>query len=122
MPEQCFLATPLNTGLLFIAGLTAIIETPLFWLCGYRRARQYMWFAAVNVISNILLNEYLSTLQDIETYNAVILPAELLVVLLEFFLCLYTVDGKYGRLLLTVLFTNAFSYLLGVLLADVLYF
>ena len=121
MPKSGFLDTPLNAGLLFIAGLTAIIETPLFWLCGYRRPRQYMWFAAVNVISNILLNEYLSTLQDLETYNAAIVPAELLVAALEFFLCLYIVDGKYGRLLLTVLFTNACSYLFGILLADFLF-
>ena len=44
--------------LLDAALATAAIETPIFWLCGYRRAAEWRWFFVVNIVSNLLLNEF----------------------------------------------------------------
>ena len=104
----------LQADLLTYALMTVLIEVPLFFLCDYRRVGDCFYFAGVNVITNLLLNEFLSTI-DAELYWQVILPAEVIVVLLEFALCSYRfADGK--KLFKTLCFTNATSFLIGLLL------
>ena len=44
---------------LLVALLTVLIEVPLFFFCGYRKPKELASFAVVNIISNLLLNEFL---------------------------------------------------------------
>lgn len=102
--------------LLDAALATAVIETPIFWLCGYRRAAEWTWFFVVNIVSNLLLNECLAELPWTLPYAAAVLLGEVFVVLLEYALCGYTVREKGGkRLFRVLLLTNAVSFLAGVI-------
>ena len=44
---------------LTVALLTVLIEVPVFYFCGYRKPKELAGFAIVNIISNLLLNEFL---------------------------------------------------------------
>lgn len=103
-----------GADLLEIAALTVLIEVPLFYLCGYRRLGDCLYFAAANIVSNMLLNEFL-TATDAALYWRIILPCEVVVVLLEFVLCTYRFEAR-KRLLGVLIFTNATSFLIGLLL------
>ncbi len=95
---------------------TAVIETPLFWLCGFRRLRESAWFFLVNLISNLLLNEFLGENLDTVSDSVAVLLGELLVLALEFALCDYVIKEKErGKLLRVLLLTNTVSFLTGVL-------
>ncbi|MBP5200387.1 MAG: hypothetical protein J6Z82_07035 [Schwartzia sp.] len=94
---------------------TAVIETPLFWLCGYRRSAEAAWFFVVNLVSNLLLNEFLAGTPRAFPYPAAMLLGEIFVVLLEFALCGYMVRGKGAKLFRVLLLTNAISFLAGIL-------
>ena len=48
MPE----GSALLQGMLLPMLLTVLIETPLFFACGFRRPRQLLWFAAVNAMTS----------------------------------------------------------------------
>ena len=102
--------------LLDAALATAVIETPLFWLCGYRRAAEWTWFFAVNIVSNLLLNEFLAETPRNFPYTAAVLFGEIFVVFLEYALCGYAVRDKGGaRLFRVLLLTNAVSFAAGVI-------
>ena len=93
---------------------TAVIETPIFWLCGYRRRAEVAWFFVVNIVSNLLLNEFIDATPRDFPYPAAVLLGEIFVVLLEFALCDYVVRENRGRLFRVLLLTNAASFLAGV--------
>ena len=101
---------------LWAASATVLIETPLFCLLGYRRLRDCLCFAGINVVSNLLLNESLSELwcygEDLFVSGLVL--GELLVLLLEFALCRLVVRGSGRRLFLVLLATNLASLLCGL--------
>ena len=99
--------------LLQYALLTVMIEVPLFYLCGYRRLRDCFYFAVVNIVTNLLLNEFLE-LTDAALYWQIIFPCEIVVVLLEFILCSYLFAERRGKLLGVIIFTNAASFLTGL--------
>ena len=102
--------------LLDAALATAVIETPIFWLCGYRRAAEWTWFFVVNIVSNLLLNEFLSETPRTFPYAAAVLLGEIFVVFLEYALCGYAVRDKGGaRLFRVLLLTNAVSFAVGVI-------
>ena len=101
--------------LLDAALATAAIETPIFWLCGYRRAAEWRWFFVVNIVSNLLLNEFLAETPQTFPYAAAVLLGEVFVVLLEYALCGYAVREKGARLFRALIVTNAASFLAGVL-------
>ena len=102
--------------LLDAALATAVIETPIFWLCGYRRAAEWTWFFAVNIVSNLLLNEFLAETPRNFPYAAAVLLGEVFVVLLEYALCGYAVREKGGkRLFRVLLLTNAASFVAGLI-------
>ena len=68
--------------------LTVLIEVPLFFFCGYRRPKELAGFAVVNIVSNLLLNEFLE--QDpFAWYWMSVVLGEITVILLEFCLCCY---------------------------------
>ena len=95
---------------------TAAVETPIFWLCGYRRRAELLWFAVVNLISNLLLNEFLMEVSLSLAYEMSVGLGEVFVVLLEFALCEYAVREKRGvQLFRVLLLTNAASFLAGIL-------
>lgn len=115
--------TALLTALVFwrptllLAALgTVVIETPLFWLLGYRRWRECLGFAGINIVSNLLLNESLSALPPTAHIPAAIAVGELLVLALEFTLCRRMVRGSSARLLKVLTITNATSLLCGLVL------
>ena len=99
--------------LLQYALLTVMIEVPLFYLCGYRQFVDCLYFAVVNVVTNLLLNEFLLT-TDAEFYWQIVLACEVVVVMLEFVLCTYRISDNRRKLLATITFTNAASFLTGL--------
>lgn len=104
----------INDDLIIYALATALIEVPLFFLCGYRRLKDLILFAAVNLISNLLLNDFLSAIaQD----WLIIFFAELTVLALEFVLCSYWIKPSL-KLLKILIFTNAASFFCGVIFFD----
>ncbi len=101
--------------LLDAALATAVIETPIFWFCGYRRCVEDAWFFVVNIVSNLLLNEFIDATPIVLPYPCAVFLGEIFVVLLEFALCSYVVEEKKGANLSRVLLlTNAASFLAGV--------
>ena len=96
--------------------LTAAIETPVFWLCGYRRAFQCLCFAGVNIVTNLLLNEGLASQAGLGHYEQAVAVGEALVLAAEFALARCFTQGSAGRLFLTVAATNLASFLAGIVL------
>ncbi len=101
-----------NEDILIFALITAAIEVPIFFLCGYRRAKDLIYFAAVNVVSNLLLNDFL---QGVETDLPIIFAGEIFVVVLEFVLCSYWIKSARRKLLKVLILTNATSFFIGVI-------
>lgn len=102
----------LDSDLLTLAIWTILIEVPLFYFCGYREKRQLLYFAGVNLVSNLLLNGFLETVDD--SYELAVLAGEVAVVLLEFCLCCYFVKENRKKLFRTVVLTNIVSCLAGI--------
>ncbi len=111
--DMDFLADPVSLEAAF---WTIVIETPLFFLAGFRRASDCLWFALVNFISNRLLNSALAAVTASPNYLVWVLVGECLVVALEFTLCRqFLPDAPGPRLLRVLLMTNAASFLAGLL-------
>lgn len=106
-------ATRLELG---FALLTAAIETPVFWLCGYRRAFQCLCFAGVNVVTNLLLNEGLANQAGLGHYGEAVAAGEVLVLATEFALAGYFTSGSAWKRFLTVLAANLASFAAGIVL------
>ena len=104
--EESFLAAAL---------ITVIIEVPLFYFCGYRKPKELAGFAAVNIISNLLLNEFLEQDPLSEYWMAVVL-GEIAVILLEFCLCCYFIKSDRKRLFKTLALVNVCSVAVGFIL------
>ena len=110
---------PAELGLWEAALATMAIETPLFWLWGYRRGRDALAFAGINLMSNLLLNEFIRTLPPHlvwEHFWEIAIPCELVVVALEFALCRCEIPdaGGRARLILVLFGTNLASFLIGL--------
>ena len=108
----------MEAGDIEITLLTAAIETPLFALCGYRDIADCLWFAVINIMSNLLLNDFLNAAPLDECFWGIMLAGELAVVAVEFALCCCLIPHSRAvssrRLFLTVLWTNTASFLCGV--------
>lgn len=102
--------------LLEVALLTILIELPVFYLLGYRKIRQLIAFALVNLISNLLLNEALPAYNGTFNYWVTLLIGELLVVGLEYFLMLYVVFEHRRKLFQAIVITNVVSVVIGLAL------
>ena len=97
-------------------GLTLLIELPIFWLCGFS-GKALAAFASVNVVSNLLLQEYISMHLPFFGVLIDVLMAEVVVCLLEYALCrclLTTLQPK--KLFFTVLLSNGSSFGIGYLM------
>ena len=98
--------------MLDIALLTAAIETPLFFLFGFKKFRDLIFFAGINIVSNLLLNGFLYTI-DFEWW--ILIVAEIFVVILEFSLCTYFIAPS-RKLFGTIIATNLSSFILGLII------
>lgn len=98
-----------------VALITVLIEVPLFYFCGYRKLKELAGFAAVNIISNLLLNEFLEQAPSGGYWVAVVL-GEIAVILLEFCLCSYFIRGDRKKLLKAIALVNLCSVVLGYIL------
>ena len=103
-----------SDDLLQIAFITAAIEVSIFYLCGYRNIKDCIYFVAVNIISNLLLNEFLHQVNVYDIWVVVII-CEIFVVILEFALCSYWIETDRKRLLKVLIFTNLISFLCGII-------
>ena len=113
-PSEMYIGYFADPELLENALLTVIIEVPLFYLLGYRRFRDCAYFAVVNIVTNLLLNEFLLTLTDNTWYLFMLLLGECMVIALEFALCIYGIPTERKKLFITLLLTNVISSLVGV--------
>ncbi|MBR4908874.1 MAG: hypothetical protein IKZ43_07680 [Acidaminococcaceae bacterium] len=102
----------IGDSLVAVALLTVLIEVPLFYFCGYRKAKELAGFAMVNMVSNMLLNEFLEQMPSGGFWIAVIL-GEIAVILLEFCLCSYFIKGDRKKLFKTLVLMNVCSVVLG---------
>ena len=114
LPGSRYLDYFAQPELLGNALLTVAIEVPLFYLLGYRRLYDCLYFAGVNIVSNLLLNECLQYVTDDTWYLCLLLLGECLVVALEFALCVYGIPTEGKKLFRTLLFTNLASFLAGI--------
>lgn len=90
--------------------LTALIETGLFYVLGYRDRKTLVLIAAVNVLSNILLNlsfRYLS-------YERFLVPGEILVVICEYLAYASYMKGSL-KLFLITLCANLLTFFIGLI-------
>lgn len=114
MPAERYIDFFADPELLENAILTVIIEVPLFYLLGYRRFRDCAYFAVVNIVTNLLLNEFLQNITDDEWYLIMLLLGECMVIALEFALCIYGIPTEKKKLFITLLLTNLASFLVGI--------
>ncbi|MBR1421046.1 MAG: hypothetical protein IJ575_08365 [Selenomonadaceae bacterium] len=98
--------------MLDIALLTAAIETPLFFLFGFKKFRYLIFFAGINIVSNLLLNGFLDQI-DFEWW--ILIVSEIFVVILEFSLCTYFIEPS-RKLFRTIVATNLASLILGLII------
>ena len=127
---SAFLWTVSRERLLYVALLTAAIETPLFYLWGYHHVRDCLCFALINIVSNILLNGYLLNIslhdRPVDAYFfGIIGLTELVAVVLEIALCCCLIPHAHRastkELSIVVLGTNLVSLLCGVIWFLLLY-
>ena len=102
----------IDDGMVLMAFWTIVIEAPLFYICGYRKKKELLCFAGVNLVSNLLLNGFLAAVDD--NYELAVLAGEIAVLLLEFCLCCYFVKEGRRKLFRTLALTNAVSCLAGL--------
>ena len=95
--------------------LTAAIESPLFFLLGFRNANDIILFAGVNIISNLLLNNFLDAIEF--SWNLVAI-GEIFVIILEFALCTYFINDRLKKLFATLIITNLSSFAFGLIFFD----
>ena len=81
-----------------------------------------LYFAGINIVSNVMLNNHLLSMPRPKSYAAlweVILAGEVCVVILEAVMCACIMKSVYKfrlrKLLFTMIITNATSFLLGLL-------
>ena len=93
--------------------LTAIIETIVFRLCGYKKFYVLACFFIINLISNFLINVFYQNFYYIAPKTFLIVTLELFVVLFEFvFMGLFL---KYSQKMFIYIFlTNVLSFLIGL--------
>lgn len=103
-----------------IAIFTALIETPIFYFAGYKNFRECSCFAAINIMSNLILNQYLDSMTfagDSIEFMIILFISEIIIVLLEFALCVCVNIDMTRKLFMTLIFTNLASFITGLIYA-----
>jgi hypothetical protein len=96
--------------------LTLIIEDGIAWLFGFRTVRQLLAVSMVNCISNPALNLLLLILawQGYQVSLAWIIPLEVGVVIVEWWLLKYSLSAPGLRVFAFSLTANTISFLAGI--------
>jgi len=99
--------------------LTVVIETAFFFIIGYRGKLFFLYWALVNLFTNIALNLSLRVMlvagMSLPAVKISVYPLELAVVLIEW-LFLSVFHGKKLKLLFHVFLSNLISYSAGLLI------
>lgn len=96
--------------------LTILIETPIFFCCGYKKLTQLISFILINYVSNTLLNDALPAYTPELLYWAKLILGELLVIALEYAVMLHIVNDDKKKLLRTIGITNLTSVIVGLMI------
>lgn len=110
----------LDSELMTAVILTIIIEVPIFYICGYKKASQLLAFLFVNYVSNTLLNEGMPGYTTEFAYWINLLIGEILVVIFEFAVMLHFIQEDKVKLLRTIFLTNAASLIIGLIILFIL--
>ena len=100
--------------------LTALIETPLFYLSGYKKFSECLYFAGINIITNLMLNQYLDSVNfagDSLEFMIILFISEIIIIMLEFALCMCVNIKESRKLFITLTFTNSVSFITGLIYA-----
>ncbi len=92
--------------------LTVLLETPIFYLAGYRSGNELTIVVCLNVVSNLLLQLCFLVLP----YNALWLTVLELLVLLGEYWVYALAFGRSKKLFLLTLGANAFSLSAGLMI------
>ena len=98
--------------------LTISIEVPIGLFFGLRKKTEISAIILVNVITNPLLNYLIYITRVFTTFNiniVEIILLELVVVLVEWRLLLFSLRLNQKKLLILSFFMNLFSFLMGIL-------
>lgn len=105
--------TSVEPDLLVYAILTVILEVPIFYTLGYKNRKILMNFASANIISNLMMNEYLMTVGN-EKYWWMLTCSEFAVVTFEYCFMHYFVLNDSRKLLRSLIITNFISCMIGI--------
>jgi hypothetical protein len=99
--------------------LTILLELVVVIVFGFRERRAFFAVAAINFITNPLLNYSILIIRSLNLFRVdffVLLIFELIVVLVEWRLLVFSVCGSAKKLLMLSLVMNLFSFASGLLL------
>ena len=89
-------------------------------MSGYKNFSKCLYFAGINIITNLMLNQYLDSITfagDSPEFMIILFISEFIIIMLEFALCACVNIMTSRKLFLTLLFTNSVSFILGVIYA-----
>jgi hypothetical protein len=99
--------------------LTILLEWVVVIVFGFRERRVFFAVAAINFITNPILNYSILIIRSLNLFVVdffVLLIFELIVVLVEWRLLVFSVCGRAKKLLMLSLVMNLFSFASGLLL------
>jgi len=99
--------------------LTILIECAVVFLFGFREKNVFLAVAIINLITNPLLNYFILVVRSLNLFQVnifVLLILELVVVLAEWRMLLYSVSGSSKELLILSFSMNMCSFLSGLVL------
>ena len=99
--------------------LTIVIECSVAFAFGLRTRNAMLAVAAINLITNPILNCFIDLVKDLNLFQTnifTLLPLELLVMLAEWRMLVYSVDGSTKKLLIVSVVMNACSFFAGLII------
>ena len=100
--------------------LTIVLESIVIYLFGLRRKTDFLAILFINLLTNPLMNYFILVMQSLNliVFNlSSILIVELVVVIIEWRLLIYSVSGSPKKLLVISLVMNLFSFSFGEILS-----
>jgi hypothetical protein len=100
--------------------LTIVLEWLVIYLFGLRKKTDFLAILFINLLTNPLMNYFILVMQSLHliTFNLFsILVVELIVVIAEWRLLIYSVSGNQKKLFVISLVMNLFSFSFGLILS-----
>jgi hypothetical protein len=100
--------------------LTIVLESIVIYLFGLRRKTDFLAILFINLLTNPLMNFFILVIQSLNlmTFNLYsIVIVELVVVIVEWRLLIYSVSESPKKLFVISLVMNLFSFSFGVILS-----